>query len=397
MPVLHIFPDTNILLHYRPLAEIDWSAICCTTDLQIVICMQVIDELDDKKCDVRLADRARRAIKDIERFLQARTVGKGIAFDCCRVDLGGTGNADNLIVRAVQQYLDDHPGVAVAIATEDLGMKLRCMGEGLRVVQVPQSFRLENPADENAKKLTEAQREIQKLRNRIPRLRLSVNLMDSCTGDSEFEIKDVRKYRNKEEILARLPSKIHPSLRNLKLNKSLQTYAEQYSVYLDRLEIHERIVSHAFRFKLAIENEGTAPASNVAVKVRFPESIARVFSEDSDLAKVLDPDFAEPEPPTIEFVGNAMAAFDSRSDLSIPRVTFVEPRQYKSKCFSEDGKWQITAEVVTVQHGRPTEIGTYFAVFHPDSVAPIKLPYTVYADELPEPHNNALDVSVRRA
>ena len=34
--------------------------------MKLVICLQVINELDDKKGDPRLSDRAKRAIKDIQ-------------------------------------------------------------------------------------------------------------------------------------------------------------------------------------------------------------------------------------------------------------------------------------------------------------------------------------------
>src|SRR5437867_2014425 len=45
------FPDSNILLHFKPLAQIDWLAICKARRVRLVVCLQVINELDDKKAD----------------------------------------------------------------------------------------------------------------------------------------------------------------------------------------------------------------------------------------------------------------------------------------------------------------------------------------------------------
>ena len=68
-PNLILFPDTNSLLHYPPIKEVGWRAICIADEVKLVLCMQVINELDEKKDDSRLGDRARRAIKEIKTLI----------------------------------------------------------------------------------------------------------------------------------------------------------------------------------------------------------------------------------------------------------------------------------------------------------------------------------------
>jgi predicted ribonuclease YlaK len=70
MPVekLVVFPDTNILLHYPPLKHIDWLSICDSESVKLVLCMQVIHELDGKKDDARLSERAQHKIKEISEY-----------------------------------------------------------------------------------------------------------------------------------------------------------------------------------------------------------------------------------------------------------------------------------------------------------------------------------------
>jgi predicted ribonuclease YlaK len=65
------FLDTNILLHYPPLRDLNWKALCNAESVKLVICMQVIHELDEMKGHPHLADRARRAIKEIRELSSA--------------------------------------------------------------------------------------------------------------------------------------------------------------------------------------------------------------------------------------------------------------------------------------------------------------------------------------
>ena len=65
---LFLFPDTNGLLHYPSLTDVDWLTICDAKRVTLVFCMQVIHELDEKKDDPRLAGRAERVIREINRI-----------------------------------------------------------------------------------------------------------------------------------------------------------------------------------------------------------------------------------------------------------------------------------------------------------------------------------------
>src|SRR4051812_40650440 len=62
---VHVFPDTNVFLHFPPLSQIDWCKLADAKTVHLVVCLQVIHELDDKKSDSRLGQRADRAIKEI--------------------------------------------------------------------------------------------------------------------------------------------------------------------------------------------------------------------------------------------------------------------------------------------------------------------------------------------
>ena len=56
--------DTNVLLHYQPVAELPWTSIAGRELLRLVLPLRVIEELDQKKYSRRddLAARARRIL-----------------------------------------------------------------------------------------------------------------------------------------------------------------------------------------------------------------------------------------------------------------------------------------------------------------------------------------------
>ena len=73
---VHLFPDTNALLHYPQIKDVDWTSVAGATRVTLVICLQVVQELDDKKDDPRLRSRAERAIKEIRQLMGRQSVPK---------------------------------------------------------------------------------------------------------------------------------------------------------------------------------------------------------------------------------------------------------------------------------------------------------------------------------
>src|SRR5438445_799481 len=48
-----LFPDTNLFLHCKAIKEIDWPAVAGTKPVKLIVCMQVVKELDKHKRDAR--------------------------------------------------------------------------------------------------------------------------------------------------------------------------------------------------------------------------------------------------------------------------------------------------------------------------------------------------------
>src|SRR5688572_6740645 len=89
------FIDTNALLHYPPIKEIDWCEVCSADAVTIVLCLPVIKELDRYKADGRLGERAAKRIREILHH-QGRTIRPGVSIHIYNVPLRSSEFPDTL-------------------------------------------------------------------------------------------------------------------------------------------------------------------------------------------------------------------------------------------------------------------------------------------------------------
>ena len=211
----HLFLDTNTLLHYPPIKDVDWRAVCGCATVRLVLCLQVIHELDGKKDDPRLGNRASRAIKDIKAVRSAGgSLREGVTlvvfnYEIRAADFPATlspDSKDDRIVHSVRKYLDEYPGVRAAVYTEDMGMSLRCEANGLAVVEPDPARRLENPQDEQTKKYRQAMSELNSLKNRLPAfsIRAVPAGTDPAEAGNEYELSETRQTVDGKAELAKL-------------------------------------------------------------------------------------------------------------------------------------------------------------------------------------------------
>jgi hypothetical protein len=67
------FPDTNVFLHYRPVAELDWHSIAQGRPVVIQIAPVVTRELEERKTlhtIKRIRERAAGALRTLHQFLE---------------------------------------------------------------------------------------------------------------------------------------------------------------------------------------------------------------------------------------------------------------------------------------------------------------------------------------
>ena len=81
--MMTFFVDTNILLHYVPLDQVDWNEVCGTNSVTILIAPIVIEELDKQKrnSNAKISKRAKTVVKRIGEIGLKRNLSPFVSFE----------------------------------------------------------------------------------------------------------------------------------------------------------------------------------------------------------------------------------------------------------------------------------------------------------------------------
>jgi hypothetical protein len=273
-----IFPDTNILLHYPPIDEIDWVSWCNCKSIKVVLCLQVIDELDVKKNDPNYNERAKKALKKINELKQTGgSLKDGVFLETYVSEFNQNGiSADEIIIRQTLDYKNNHQNEEVYIMTEDSGMLLRC-NQRINTIEPDKKQRLESPKSDLQKENAKLKAELTKLQNKLPDLNLFVTQTNSRKINPpemfianfysvSFATEDIidAEYNAFIDALRDDPFPYPYSIDSNEYKKKLSKYLEQYNNAMKELY-------QSFPFTIRIENLGSVPAENILIKLTFPK------------------------------------------------------------------------------------------------------------------------------
>lgn len=368
---VYLFPDTNALLHYPQIKDVDWSAIVGGGSVTIVLCLQVIQELDDKKSDTRLRTRAEKAIREIRDLVSSGgLVREGVNVEVFNETLRSTDfdaslspdSGDDRIVRLVQKYFEKNGKVDLAVYSEDLGMSLRCAAHGISVIEPDKCSRLEDPHSELEKKYKAAVVENQALKNQLPDIRVVIIGEDSESGGSVAVFKLVRSIGGACDVEAEveserrrlaLPPPLGSSLPNPSMGQgarlsdlvgfnqplsddqrrqyeeALNSYLKEFAVWIERDHAARSAVERMIEFKVGIGNEGRAVGEEVDVYLNFPHVFEYLSGEDEQIGTLPEPP-NRPKPPRRPQGGTMSSlhawlgsgGFGSSFDLNTPHDSY---------------------------------------------------------------------------
>lgn len=436
---IFVFPDTNVLLHYPPLDQMDWSSICNSTSVTLVICLTVIHELDAKKSDSRLSDRADRAIKQIRDAAKSQAqIRPGVTVtvfnrEICAADFPAMlsrESADDRIVHLAKQYQGDNPSSEVAIATADYGMELRAEAVGLPTISLESSLRLPNPRDELTRKYQEAISELNSLKNRQPQLLLGLGRPDGTMQrpdeitfevsdnwvpvDVQLELDKVKRRHAYQSGLhsyakgvlgrASILATIVPEERWRQYDDQLDRFYDNFRRHLELVNLAGSAKARSFEFDLWLSNDGKGMATHVDVSIHFPPNLQFFAERGSKRAELLEKNLKPPEPPEKpkpfgmeSFVAHAnvlsrlpdFSEFDFRSvDDWTPETSINE---------KDDGCYEIQVRLRKLKQGKQVCLGQFIAVFRsPTVIAPFHACFEVSASENVEASRGQLHFLARR-
>jgi hypothetical protein len=347
-----VFPDTNIFLHFRPIAEPDWKSLVSAKAVLIQVCPTVTRELEKHKAlhsVKRIRDRATTALKMLHGLLQGGLPSKvrdGVELDLSGIDpapdFAGPRHlnlqlADDSIIAAVLDYRESHPEVKVLLLTADLTLIVKARHYQIDTLQMPDDLRLPDEPNPDEQKIKELEKAVRLFKNRVPDL---VLVFDNGKDHKTFEIHSpdpnneaginaaMRAVKEKypltrpeppaptstEEFSARLNEHIAEAFKDLTASMQLlqgdydlrlKRWYGVYEKYLREVAEFEALQLRTIQLNLILVNRGTCPAEDVDINLHFPDGFI-MYNEDE---RPECPD--EPSPPS-------HTAFD-------PGLAFIRP------------------------------------------------------------------------
>ncbi|MBC8481631.1 MAG: hypothetical protein H8D47_03095 [Planctomycetes bacterium] len=413
---LTVFPDTNILLHYPPFDQIDWLEWCNCKSIKIILCLQVVDELDSKKDDPSLGERAKKVIKKIKELISQNggNIKDNIVLEMHSKDLNNANiSADETIIQQIMDYKSSHNNKEICIMSEDLGMQIRCR-DRVEAIEPDKRQRLSDPSSELQKENIQLKNTIQKIKNSVPELSLRF-----CDNDD---------YSHKQYILCQ-PSEI----RSEKIAKALEKLRKKYSTnFLQNAEtnripifklsqieeseyerydkeienffanieqyFHKR---HGFintfhrtiSLELEIRNIGGKPAEDVDLLIHFPNGFKMYTEKDRPCSPV------KPMPPKkprtqLEMMKTRMGC---NFNQILPSYNFSHIGNEPSFILKKTNSYDFTDHFYRIKHGNLVKLPEIFFEFETyESAASFSFDYELSPANLPDKKKNTLHVVIEK-
>lgn len=444
------FLDTDFFLHYVQPQDADWCKFLSSDRVTLLVSSMVTDQLDKHKDQhpVRgLRKRAKSSLSRINEFFKNDMTAQlrdGVIVEFRAksplVDYASLGldreSQDDRILADILSFAQENPTADLLLITTDMGFQIKARSHAVRVVEPPQDWRLPEVADPLEEENRALKKEVEQLRYRIPKLTLcfkggSTHATIALKPKIETDAKEVMA--KIEEFRAAYPSLKFPlqreervqtnkkfSLKDLEGKKSvirfilpadeafieiqgrerrvqkdaLEKYNARINEFYESVEkyIHE-IVKYENRrrlqlkIELEIANEGSCPAEDVELYLKFPLEFHLAEEEwRNPSPKRPEP----PDPPEVITAADSMARAyqESIGHLSVlPRLTLppVAPiRDRRAPSIKQNADhYEVAFSIGKLKHGRKKILRPlYILFFSEEGVRHIRFTYIIHADNL---------------
>lgn len=291
----YVFVDTNVILHFQFLDEVDWATAWGFDDVTLVLAPVVLSELDNKKVAGGRKERvrARKVLALLDRLglsdapvllrdgVSLAAIGnepRPSTFLECGLD--PEINDDRLLSSLIERSREVGDPSSVWLATDDGGIRVKARTRSIQLVAVPEELRLADEPDEVERELADLRRQLSAAVSAAPRLRLTVEglvnvgfVLRVWNGwDEKSRKKAVAHWRARypyhesSSNADRIGSFFEPSA--LTWNASIDEAFGKFERYLKEWPAAAQRYCRILPFCFVLENVGTAPADDVSVILR---------------------------------------------------------------------------------------------------------------------------------
>ena len=188
---LYLFPDTNLFIQCKPLAELDWSEWSEFTEINLIVCRPVTREIDDQKTrgNSRVAQRARSTYQlfgplaeDEQDFLvindsapMVKLILEGLGQPSPELkEVLNYNKTDDEIVGCLHRFRQDNPDVDARLLTHDRGPMLTARSLELPCVPIRETWLLPPEQNQAEKENTRLKQRVAELEKAEPRFKIDL-------------------------------------------------------------------------------------------------------------------------------------------------------------------------------------------------------------------------------
>ncbi len=318
--ILYLFPDTNLLIQCRPLAELGWGQWKEFDEIHVLISRPVQKEIDKHKNggSGRLAKRGRMAASLLRDVITESANHKVIREASPRVKLFvridikpspalaetlDYGEPDDRLVGTVHSFMSQNPDCDARVFTHDSGPVASAKASGVKVEVIPDEWLLPPEQSEADKRIKSLETEVARLKQVEPAFDITCLDVDGNACERlEFEVTSYEAISEGElaDLIARLKKRFPIATdfgarerserggrfgslalaMNVKevfipaTDKEIGEYRAKYASWLEECEARLRSLHDALQrteqppfFAFRASNDGTRPAEDALVEI----------------------------------------------------------------------------------------------------------------------------------
>lgn len=439
----YLFVDTNVLLHYRRLEEIDWLTLSKSNEVVIVLCPSVIRELDQHKVNHprnKFRKRAQEIITSLHAILsrvnpdviragvRLEFVAEDPSLDFATHKLRSELPDDWLIASAID-WKQKHASEEIRIVSADLGISIKTKAQGILTLVPLEADKLADELDADEKRIRELQKELVEIKNSLPRLKLCfwgqpeeqnflrfqippVLVLDEVKLEATLQqvrtqhpphempdeaqerltMRELEKQLRKGNLNFRIPI---PKTEIQRFNDELKAFYQNYEAYLRRQHEHQSARKRMISFEVALQNTGTTPGEDIDIHMHFPDGF-QLFNGDEALPPAPQP----PKPPRQPgFVGGIdMSAIHGIGRMNPPMLAPAgPPPNISSPSIRRTNSYDVRSHVKKAKHGYTLRVAKFVAAFDKEaSLSSFKVDYSISAANMPKASTDHLSVIIER-
>ena len=424
------FLDTNTLLHFRPIREINWCEVCESEFVDLIINTTVLSELDKIKVLHNNSTIKKRAQNNLV-FFHDIIKGNGNEFISENVRLQFidvepnkeifNNNAlseqiiDDRILATMLEYNLTSPNKMILI-TNDIGLLMKAKRFDFLALQLPDKYKLEIN-DEKDKELASLRNEVLTLKNKLPKLQILFNnnkdsirfrlrklkIPEDYLQRKLIDIKKQYPHTTIEQqystrgimnlLLKSITTEITPESID-EYNRKLDLFYNDYKTFILEKLLYITKISLTYKLEFILVNNGNALAKNVKIRFHFPDGFE--LSENTY-------DLVKPTPPTPPYFDNGLnfsfglSNFLSSHNSYIPNIDYSKLPKPNVGGFriKKTNSFDVECNVRELMHTYNDSLDELYISFkNYDEVKSFNFDYYVISENMPRQTEGQLNVII---